>query len=204
MARKRIAAKLTILESSMIARRDFVQGAIGMIAIRPGNAQEVPNSSGTDHPKLKAPSHACDCHMHIYDPVRFPFAPNRSVAPTRAAVPQYRMLQNRIGTARAIVVTPRNYGVDNRATIDAITQFGPDARGVAVLHPTVTDAELKTLQDGGIRGIRFSLGDPATAVVTPGMIEPLAKRVAALGWHIQFNMGGEQIVELAAILRRLP
>src|SRR5207302_7182465 len=68
----------------------------------------------------------------------------------------------------------------------------------------VTDAELKKLHDGGIRGIRFSLGDPAIAVVTPAMIEPLAKRVAVLGWHIQFNMGGEQIVELADVLRRLP
>jgi predicted TIM-barrel fold metal-dependent hydrolase len=36
------------------------------------------------------------------------------------------------------------------------------------------------------------------------MIEPLAKRVAPLGWHLQFQMGGDQIVELADVLRRLP
>ena len=142
--------------------------------------------------------------MHIYDPARFSFAPSTRVAPTRAAVPQYRMLQTRIGTTRVLIVTPRNYGVDNRATVDGIAQFGADARGVAVVHPSVTDAELKELHDGGIRGIRFSLGDPATAVVTAAMIEPLAKRVAALGWHVQFNMGGEQIVELADVLRRVP
>src|SRR6476620_4085482 len=142
----------------MITRRHFVQGGIGMIAALPENTQEVPNSLGTDHPKLKAPSHACDCHMHIYDAVRFPFTPNPRVTPTRAAVPQYRILQNRIGTTRVVVVTPRNYGVDNRATIDAIIQFGSDARGVAVLHPTVTDPDLKKLHEGGIRGIRFSRG----------------------------------------------
>ena len=140
------------LESSMITRRHFVQGGIGMIAALPESAQEVPNSLGIDHPKLKAPPHACDCHMHIYDPVRFPFTPNPRVAPTRAAVPQYRILQNRIGTTRVIVVTPRNYGVDNRATIDAIIQFGSDARGVAVLHPTVTDADLKKLHEGAFGG----------------------------------------------------
>jgi predicted TIM-barrel fold metal-dependent hydrolase len=114
------------------------------------------------------------------------------------------MLQNRIGTTWVVIVTPRNYGVDNRATVDALRQFGADARGVAVVHPTVTAAELKKLHDGGIRGIRFSLSDPATAIVTPAMIEPLARRVALLGWHIQFNMGGEQIVELADVLRRVP
>jgi D-galactarolactone isomerase len=198
----------------MIARRNFIRGAIATtIAAVPGKAQdspqEVPNSVGTTQPRLKAPPHASDCHIHIYNPARFPFPPNPNAAPmrgapSRAAVPQYRMLQSRTGTTRVVIVTPRNYVTDNRATVDAIAQLGADARGVAVLHPTVTDAELKKLNDGGIRGIRFSLGDPALSVVTPAMIEPLAKRVAALGWHIQFNMGGEQIVELADVLRRLP
>ncbi|HEV2198435.1 MAG TPA: amidohydrolase family protein [Bryobacteraceae bacterium] len=187
----------------MIARRKFIRGAVATIAALPAKAQEIPNSVGTNHPKLKAPAHACDCHMHIYDPDRFPLTPNPKAAPTRAAVPQYRMLQTRIGTTRVVIVTPRNYGINNNATLDAISQLG-DARGVAVLHPTVTDAELKKLNDGGIRGIRFSLGDPKTAAVTPDMVEPLAKRVAPLGWHIQFYIGGEQIVELADVLRRLP
>ena len=55
-----------------------------------------------------------------------------------------------------------------------------------------------------MRGIRFSLGDPATAVVTIDMVEPLSKRVADLGWHVQFNVDGEQVVEWAGLLRRLP
>lgn len=114
------------------------------------------------------------------------------------------MLQKRIGTTRAVIVQPRNYATDNRVTLDAIARLGPNARGVAVVHPTVTDAELKKFNDGGVRGIRFTLGDPATAVVTVDMIEPLAKRIANLGWHIQFNVQGEQIVELADLMRRLP
>ena len=187
----------------MIGRRNFIGGAMAAIAALPAKSQEVPNSVGTNHPKLKAPAHACDCHMHIYDPDRFPLAPNPKAAPTRAAVPQYRLLQQRTGTTRVVIVTPRNYGTRNDATLDAISQLR-DARGVAVVHPDVTDAELKRLNGGGIRGIRFSLGDPESAVVTPDMIEPLAKRVATLGWHIQFNMEGEMIVQLADVLRRLP
>src|SRR5258708_34282775 len=108
----------------MIARRNFIRGAIATIAARPGKAQEGPNSVGTGHPKLKAPAHACDCHMHIYDPARFPFAPNAKAAPTRAAVPQYRMLQNRIGTTRLVIVTPRNYPVGNPATAGASNHPG--------------------------------------------------------------------------------
>jgi hypothetical protein len=37
------------------------------IGVRRADAQQVPYSSGTELPKLKAPANACDCHMHIYD-----------------------------------------------------------------------------------------------------------------------------------------
>ncbi len=194
-----------------IDRRNFLKATTlaavttNVIRVRDAHAQVVvPNSTGTAPPKLKAPTNACDCHMHIYDPARFPMPPSQRIAPANAAVPQYRLLQQRIGTARVIVVQPRNYAIDNRVTVDAIKQFAPNARGVAVLHPTVTETELKALNDAGIRGIRFSLGDPATAAVTPDMVEPLARRVANLGWHVQFNVEGRQIVELADVLRRLP
>jgi D-galactarolactone isomerase len=164
----------------------------------------VANSTGTESPVLKAPALACDCHMHIYDPARFPMVPSRRVPPNDAAVPQYRLLQRRIGTTRVVVVTPRNYATQNAVTLDAISQLGAGARGVAVLHPTVTDAELTRLHAGGIRGIRFSLNDPATAVVTLDMVAPLSARVAELGWHVQFNVEGDQIVEWAPMLGRLP
>jgi predicted TIM-barrel fold metal-dependent hydrolase len=142
--------------------------------------------------------------MHIYDPGRFPMPPSQRVAPANAAVPQYRLLQKRTGTTRVVVVTPRNYATDNRVTADAIAQLAPGARGVAVVHPTITDAELKQLHAGGIRGIRFSLTDPATAVVTQDMIEPLSKRIASLGWHVQINMTADQIAGADALWNRLP
>src|SRR5258706_583957 len=195
----------------MTARRTFIKGA-SMVAIaasalasgRKSHGQPVSNSAGTEPPKLRAPEGACDCHMHIYDPARFAMPPSKRVAPSNATAPHYGSLEKRIGTTRVVIVQPRNYAIDNRVTVDAIAQLGPNARGVAVLHPTVTDAELKAFHAAGVRGIRFTLGDPATAVVKVDMIEPLAKRVADLGWHVQLNVEGEQIVELADLLQRLP
>ena len=194
-----------------MTRRSFLEraglGAASACAIvrSPSAAQfAVPNSAGTGAPTLKAPPRACDCHMHIYDPSRFPLAPSERAAPTSAALPQYRLLQRRIQTTRVVIVTPRNYATDNRATVDAIAQLAPNARGVAVVHPTATDSQLKQLHDGGIRGIRFSLTDPATAVVTFDMIEPLSKRIASLGWHVQINMTGDQIAASEPLWNRLP
>ena len=191
-----------------IRRRTFLAGGLAMAAT-PGFAQHsVPNSAGTEAPKLKAPAGACDCHMHIYDGERFP--PARPGPQSRmqenAAVAQYRLLQQRLGTTRTVIVTPAAYVTDNRVTLDGIEQLGAaNTRGVAVVHPTVTDAELKTLwRDGGIRGIRFTVFDPRSAAVSIDMIEPLAKRVADLDWHIQIHMRADQIVENAALLEGLP
>jgi D-galactarolactone isomerase len=169
----------------------------------PARQEAVPNSAGTRAPVLKPPANGCDCHMHIYDAERFPPLRPGSRMQTNAGVAQYRLLQKRIGTTRTVVVTPAVYVTDNRVTLDAIAQLGPDSRGVAVIHPTVTDAELKALAQGGICGIRFTQFDPATATTTIDMIEPLSKRVNALGWHVQIHMRADQIVDAVDLWPRL-
>jgi D-galactarolactone isomerase len=161
----------------------------------------VPNSSGTEAPTLKAPANAADCHIHIYDPR---YAP-RVDRPTNATVDDYRLYQRRIGVSRVVIVTPRNYGTDNTVTVDAIAALGMEnARGVAVVTPEITERQLAKLHDGGVRGIRFTVGNPETAVTSIDMIEPLARRIAEFGWHVQLNMEPGQLVESAAMLRRLP
>jgi D-galactarolactone isomerase len=194
-----------------IGRRSFLQGvaavaAAGALPTEPGRAQQaVPNSAGTQSPQLEAPANACDCHMHAFDPERFP-PPHPARLQPNARIADYRLLQKRIGTSRTVIVTPAAYVTDNRVTLDAIAQLAPQARGVAVVHPTITDAELKMLDDGGIRGIRFTQSDPATTTTTTtiDMIEPLSRRVNELGWHVQIHMRGDQIAGAKDLWDRLP
>src|ERR1700754_2293816 len=144
-----------------MGRRTFLQGAAALTAAsaasfdEAGAQQAVPNSAGTQRPTLAAPANAADCHMHIYDAARFPPSKPGARMQSNASVAEYRMLQQRNGNSRVGIVTPALYETDNRVTLDAIAQLGANARGVAVIHPTVTDAELKTLAAGGGRGIRF-------------------------------------------------
>ena len=129
-----------------IGRRVFLKiGLTTMVAIgaikssAAAGQQPVPNSSGTEHPKLKAPANAADCHMHIYDPARFPMPPSPRVAPDNAALPQYRLLQqeNRYDPSGHRDSTQlRN--PDNEATITAIREIGRNARGIAVVHPRIS------------------------------------------------------------------
>src|SRR5688500_18936621 len=115
---------------------------------------QVPNSSGTELPRLTAPANAADCHIHIYDPASTPPV----TLPANPTVADYRLLQKRIGVSRVVIVTPRNYGTDNGVTLHAVANLGLDnARGIAVVRPTVTEEELKRLDGGGVRGLRFTV-----------------------------------------------
>jgi D-galactarolactone isomerase len=177
--------------------------AVGMAGAYPGAAaaQPVKWSSGTEAPKLKAPADAADCHHHIYDQ-KYPVDPKATLHPGDATVADYRALQQRIGTTRHVIVQPSTYGTDNRVTLDALVAFGPNARAVAVVNDTVTDAELKRMDKLGVRGIRFNLAQ--AGATTPEMIEPLSKRVNDLGWHIQINATAAKIMEIMPILEQVP
>jgi predicted TIM-barrel fold metal-dependent hydrolase len=159
---------------------------------------------GTEAATLKTPALACDCHFHIYDGDRFPPKGTGTTGMiANAKVADYRLLQRRLGLERAIVCTPSPYRNDNSVTLDAIAQLGANARGYAVVDSSVTDEELRTLDRGGIRGIRFSNPGPKSAT-TVEMIEPLSKRVHALGWHINVSMAAEDIAAHEDLWKRLP
>ena len=198
----------------MIARRTLIKGAsmtalaasTSGIYVRDGFAQQVPNSSGIEPPKLKVPAGACDCHHHIYDVARFPVRAGSRAVPN-ARVEDYRLLQKRIGTSRNIVVTPIGFPAtfaENLVTLDAIKQAGGNALGVAIISPTISDADLKVLHDGGVRGVRFSSTGGSVPAAVAMEIEPLARRVADLGWHVQINIEAGPILELEDLWNRLP
>jgi predicted TIM-barrel fold metal-dependent hydrolase len=191
-------------------RRTFLReaglGALAATVLRSKEAAAqtaVPNSVGTESPRLKAPANACDCHHHIYDAERFPPGPFGGTYQSNARVQEYRLFQKRIGTTRNIIVTPGPYVEDNRVTTDAIAQLGPNARGVASFRPGISDAQLKAMTEAGVVGLRFSQSPP-TATTTLDQIEPLAKRVADYGWHLQIYMPGDMIAATEDLWNRLP
>src|SRR5258708_12350376 len=54
-------------------------------------------------------------------------------------------------------VTPSVYGTDNSATLFGMKERGPTARGVAVIDEKTREADLDTMNQAGIRGIRLNL-----------------------------------------------
>ncbi|SAI69538.1 dicarboxylic acid hydrolase [Bordetella ansorpii] len=158
-------------------------------------------TSGTAAPRARIPAPACDCHLHVYDS-RYPAVAGAALLPPDASVAQYRALQRRLGTRRAVLVTPSTHGSDNRPMLAALARMGDDARGVAVIDGSESDARLAALHEAGVRGIRLNLSLGVTNTLDDA--ERLAERIAPLGWHVQLLMPPDLLARAGERLARLP
>ncbi|WP_052380348.1 amidohydrolase family protein [Paenibacillus camerounensis] len=163
----------------------------------------VRHSSGVKNPEISIPLNSCDCHHHIYDPARYPYHPNDSRNQPEATVANYRLLQKRLRLQRNVVVTPSAYGIDNRCTLDALRQFGSQARAVVVVNPSISNHELEEMNTLGVRGVRFNLA-AGPYPMNENRISQVVERIQAWDWHAQFWMSANDTVELEPLLNKLP
>jgi D-galactarolactone isomerase len=142
--------------------------------------------------------------MHVYgDPAVYPPRPDSPFRPVPGGdLETYLALRRTLGIERTVVVQPTAYGADNRCTLDAMARLGDSARGVAVVTPDVTEAELARLTALGVRGLRFFLLAPGPLGWAD--LAPMAARVAPFGWHVQVQMDGRLLPDHAAALGALP
>jgi len=89
--------------------------------------------------------------------------------------------------------------------LDALATLGDNARGVAVVDASVPLGELRALAARGVCGLRVNFVTPQSwGPTTTSMLERLAAKAAALGWHIQILASPEQLLGLHPILNSLP
>jgi predicted TIM-barrel fold metal-dependent hydrolase len=197
----------------MMSRRFMLKTALGSLTyaaiphavaaqIGGSTAMQVPYSAGRQPPKIKVPPNACDCHHHIYDPVSFPYAPDDVRNQPPATVDVYRLLQRKLALTRSVVVTPSAYRTNNACTLSALKQMDHQARGVVVVDPTITRADIDAMHEHGVRGIRFNIATGDTT--DPKAILSLSQRVNERGWHVQFWMSAKDTVQIASLLNELP
>lgn len=164
----------------------------------------TPFSAGTATPVTAVPRGACDCHVHVYDSA-FAATPGARLTPPDAGAADYRLVQQRLGTERVVLVTPSTYGSDNRSMLAGLAQLaamGVAARGVAVIKGNEPDAELSRLAGAGVRGVRVNLSLGVTHTVAD--LLPLSQRIAPLGWHLQLLMPPQTLAGCTDLLDSLP
>ena len=142
----------------------------------------VPHDPAPRAPKVLFPAHACDTHAHVCGPAeRYPYWSERIYTPPDALLSEYRHMLDTLGVTRAVLIQPSVYGTDNSAMLDAMKADPQRLRGVAVVDPTVSDAELKSMHGLGVRGVRVNIVDvkdrkPGTLPLD--VLRPLAARIA--------------------------
>ena len=155
-------------------------------------------------PGLVLPPGACDAHCHVFGPAaRFPYAPDRSYTPPDAPAEKLRALHAHLGISRAVIVHASCHGSDMAVTLDAIATSGNLYRGVAVVEDSITDDELRRLDDGGIRGIRFNFVKHLGGVPDLKVFYRLLERIKPMGWHIVLHFDAGDLLEQRELLDRI-
>ncbi|MBX2856398.1 MAG: amidohydrolase family protein [Rhodobacteraceae bacterium] len=152
--------------------------------------------------RLVAPTGAVDTHIHFFYPP-YDVQPAAGLPPQPATLEDYAVIQARLGVRRAVVVQPNAYQFDNRCTLGSLRRLGADqARAIVAIRPDQTAMDLKQLDEEGVCGVRImTLGGGAIGFEN---IRDIAERIAPLGWHLNVQFDGREMVERAEVLQELP
>jgi predicted TIM-barrel fold metal-dependent hydrolase len=159
----------------------------------------APNSPA---PSFVLPEGATDCHMHLFGTApTFPYVADRDYTPAEASAASARALYDKLGIKRFVAIQPSVYGLDNRCQLEFAAAVGLPYRAIVVLPPEVSDQEMTRLHHQGVRGLRYILAHPGGLDLDN--LERSADRAQAFGWHLEFLLKPEQLIELAPRLMKL-
>ncbi|MEO5773751.1 MAG: amidohydrolase family protein [Sphingomicrobium sp.] len=156
-------------------------------------------------PRWTPPPGAIDAHVHVFGPeTEFPFSPKAKYHPEDATPEMLFAMRDHLGLSRNVIVQASCHGTDNRATLAAIAKSNGTARGVAVVDPAITDAELQDLHEGGIRGVRFNFLKRLVDNAPKDKFLDIARRIEPLGWHVIVYFEADLLDELTPFLEAIP
>jgi 2-pyrone-4,6-dicarboxylate lactonase len=161
--------------------------------------------SNPSKPRFRLPAGAVDAHCHVFGPgAEFPFAPERKYTPCDAGKDDLFALRDHLGISRNVIVQATCHGADNSAMVDAVQASGNRARGVATVRPDISDAELRRLDDAGVRGVRFNFLKRLVNAAPQQELAEIARRIAPLGWHVVIYFEGQDLEGLEGFFGSLP
>jgi predicted TIM-barrel fold metal-dependent hydrolase len=154
-------------------------------------------------PRTPCPPGAIDCHLHVFGPAtRWTFHPDSKYTSLDALPEMHIALQDQLGLAGGVIVSGGGYGMNFAHLEETLAAHGDRFKGVALLPPDVTRADLQRLDALGVRGARFVSEGHRGAL--PRLDARIAAMVHELGWHVQFYPAGDDLLENADALQALP
>jgi predicted TIM-barrel fold metal-dependent hydrolase len=166
----------------------------------------VDTNPGIAEQQIVVPPGATDCHVHIFDPERFPYAPDRRYTPPPATVAALRSMHEALGMQRVVLVQPSVYGTDNGCLLDALRQLGARARGVAVIEARTSRDQLEDLHASGVRGVRVNLQVAKSADVSSALrtLHDLIETIQDVPMLVQAYAAMPLLLACSALLSAAP
>lgn len=165
----------------------------------------LPFHPNPSKPTINLPKGAVDAHCHVFGPAnRFPFALERKYTPCDASKEKLFKLRDFLGFEKNVIVQASCHGTNNDALEDTLLSSNDLARGVAVVSPQVTKADLNRLDKAGVRAVRFNFVKRLVDNTPREVFQKIAKTIADLGWHIVVYLEAQDLEELIPFLKSLP
>ncbi len=164
----------------------------------------LPPHPSPKKPDLVLPEGACDAHCHVFGPGDvFPYSTSATYRPEDAPKERLFALHKHLGISRSVIVQASCHGTDNRAMVDALKAGNGNYRGIAMVTPDVTDAELQDLHEAGVRGVRFNFVAHLGKGANTDDVREVVAKIKPLGWHIVVYFDSDRLEELAPLLKEL-
>lgn len=145
---------------------------------------------------------AIDCHVHVLDPLRFPYASDAWYLPSPAETGTPALLAqvlNAHHVRHALLVGPNSgYGLDNRCLLDTLAQGAGRYKGIAVVPNNASLTELQDLKAAGVVGVAFNAALLGTAFYAD--TAPLLQRLRDLDMWAQVQVESDQLLDLNPLL----
>lgn len=145
-----------------------------------------------------------DCHCHVLDPARFPYAPDVAYEPVAQEIGpavQYLQVMDAYGIERALLVAPNSgYNLDNRCLLDALSQGRGRFKGIAIVGLDTDLDALQRLQTKGVIGVAFN--PSYLGVDFYAKAEPLLHCMAQLDMVLSLQVERDQLLAFLPMLDR--
>ena len=156
-------------------------------------------------PDISLPPGACDAHCHVFGPSdKFPYSPKGTYTPVDAPKEVLFEMHRYLGIDRGVIVQASCHGTDNSAMIDALKSAGESYRGIAVVAPDVSKAQLARWHEFGVRGVRFNFVKRLKARQSEEVRDAVIGKITGLPWHVVTYFEPADLSEIHGFFARCP
>lgn len=149
---------------------------------------------------FSTPITGIDSHAHVFSRGLELTSERRYTPDYDATLGQYLQHLQAHGLSHGVLVQPSFLGTDNRYLLAALQQAPQQLRGIVVLEPGISAAEMNDMARHGVVGVRLNLMGKELPDFRDAAWQNFFGHLAGLDWHVELHRNVE---DLPGLIRQL-